>query len=147
MMKYLSILPFLAAAVGCTTMAPEYERPDVQNLVTETYAGIAATEADETAVTRLGWTEFFADERLKALIRSGLEKNRDLRVAILTVEQVRAQYDIQWAELLPDVYGDGSFSRSRTNKYLSQTGRAMTTNAFSLSRDGEKIPRHGQRAL
>ena len=120
MMKYLSILPFLAAAVGCTTMAPEYERPDVQNLVTETYAGIAATEADETAVTRLGWTEFFADERLKALIRSGLEKNRDLRVAILTVEQVRAQYDIQWAELLPDVYGDGSFSRS---------------NAFSLGVD------------
>lgn len=135
MMKYLSILPFLAAAAGCTTMAPEYERPDVQNLVTETYAGIAATEADETAVTRLGWTEFFADERLKALIRSGLEKNRDLRVAILTVEQVRAQYDIQWAELLPDVYGDGSFSRSRTNKYLSQTGRAMTTNAFSLGVD------------
>ncbi|MBQ8444856.1 MAG: hypothetical protein IJX22_00520, partial [Opitutales bacterium] len=92
MFKYLSVLPFLAVATACTTMAPDYERPDVDDIVAETYAGIAATTPDETAVTRLGWSEFFADERLKALIKSGLEKNRDLRVAILTVEQIRARY-------------------------------------------------------
>lgn len=132
-LKKLSILPFLAfAATSCTTMAPEYERPEVESLVSETYAGIAATAEDETAALRLGWTEFFADERLKALIKTGLEQNRDLRVAILNVEQVRAQYDIQWAELLPDVSGNGAWSRSRTNKYLSATGKAMTTNQFTL---------------
>lgn len=131
-LKKLSLLPFLAFAAAACTMAPEYERPDVRDVVAETYAGIAATTPDETAVTRLGWTEFFADERLKALIKSGLEKNRDLRVAILSVEQVRAQYDIQWADLLPNVAGSAAFSRSRTNEYLSLSGRAMTTNQFSL---------------
>ena len=130
-MKYLSILPFLAFATACT-MAPEYERPELQDIVAETYAGIAATSPDETAVTRLGWSEFFADERLKALIRSGLAKNRDLRVAILTVEQVRAQYDIQWADLLPDVYGEAAWTRARTNKYLSITGEAYTANTFEI---------------
>lgn len=130
-MKYLSVLPFLAVASACT-MAPEYERPDVASLVSDTYAGIAATTADEMAVSRLGWTEFFADERLKALIKAGLEQNRDLRVAILNVEQVRAQYDIQWADLLPNVAGSGAWSRSRTNEYLSMTGSAMTTNTFTL---------------
>lgn len=131
--KTLSLLPFLAfAATACTTMAPDYERPEVRDVVAETYAGIAATTPDETAVTRLGWTEFFADERLKALIRFGLEKNRDLRVAILTVEQMRARYDIQWADLLPNLGGNAAFSRSRTNEYLSFTGDAMTTNQFSL---------------
>ncbi len=132
MMKYLSVLPFLAFASACTSMAPEYERPALDGIVAETYAGIAATAADETAATRLGWSEFFADERLKSLIRSGLEKNRDLRVAALTVEQVRAQYDIQWADLLPNVGGNAAWSRSRTNEYLSTTGKAMTTNAFTL---------------
>lgn len=130
-MKYLSILPFLAVATACT-MTPKYEQPDVENLVENTYAGIAATASDETAVTRLGWSEFFADERLKTLINAGLENNRDLRVAILTVEQVRAQYDIQWADLLPNFSGSGSFSRSRTNEYLSMTGKAMTTNQFQV---------------
>ncbi|MBP3301672.1 MAG: efflux transporter outer membrane subunit [Opitutales bacterium] len=132
MFKYLSVLPFLAVATACTTMAPDYERPDVNDIVAETYAGIAATTPDETAVTRLGWSEFFADERLKALIKSGLEKNRDLRVAILTVEQIRARYDIQWAELLPNLAGNGAFSRSRTNEYLSPYGKAMTTNTWQL---------------
>lgn len=132
MFKYLSVLPFLVAATACTTMAPDYERPDVNDIVAETYAGIAATTPDETAVTRLGWSEFFADERLKALIKSGLEKNRDLRVAILAVEQIRARYDIQWAELLPNVGGNGTFSRSRTNKYLSPTGSASTSNAWQV---------------
>lgn len=132
MFKYLSVLPFLAVATACTTMAPDYERPDVNNVVADTYAGIAATTADETAVTRLGWSEFFADERLKALIKTGLENNRDLRVAILNVEQVRARYDIQWAELLPNVGGNGSFTRSRTNEYLSPYGKAVTSNTWQL---------------
>lgn len=131
MMKYLSILPFLAFATACTSMAPEYERPEVSDIVSETYAGIAASSPDETAVTRLGWSEFFADEQLKALIKAGLENNRDLRVAALSVEQVKARYDIQWASLLPDIDGDGTFSRSRTNKYMSPMG-ATTDNVFQV---------------
>jgi len=131
-MKYLSILPFLAVMTACATMAPKYERPDVDNLVSDTYAGLAATTTDAEAVAHLGWSEFFSDPNLKKLIKSGLEKNRDLRVAILTVEQVRAQYDIQWADLLPNVSANGSFTRSRTNEYLSTTGRAMTTNVFQV---------------
>lgn len=131
-MKYLSILPFLAAMTACVSMAPEYERPDVDTLVSDTYAGIAATSTDAEAVSHLGWSEFFSDPNLRKLIKAGLEKNRDLRVAILTVEQVRAQYDIQWADLLPNVSGSGAFSRSRTNEYLSTTGRAITANTFQV---------------
>lgn len=42
----LSLLPFLAFAATACTMAPEYERPDVRDVVAETYAGIAATTPD-----------------------------------------------------------------------------------------------------
>lgn len=132
MLKYLSVLPFVSLLAACSTMAPDYERPSARDIVAETYAGIGATSIDETAVTRLGWSEFFNDERLKKIIKAGLEKNRDLRVAILSVEKVRAAYDIQWAELLPNVNGDAAFSRSRTNKYLSPTGTASTANTFSV---------------
>lgn len=131
-MKRFSLLPFVAFAAVACSMAPDYKRPELRDVVSETYAGIAATASDETAVTRLGWTEFFADERLKELIRIGLEKNRDLRVAILSVEQVRAQYDIQWAELLPNLSGNAGFARSRTNEHFSVTGKPYTSNQFSL---------------
>ena len=49
----------------------------------------------------IGWREFFADERLRQLIELALANNRDLRVAALNIEQARAQYRIQRAELFP----------------------------------------------
>ena len=49
------------------------------------------------------WKEFFVDERLQKLIALALENNRDLRVALLSIERSRAQYQIQGAALFPKV--------------------------------------------
>jgi multidrug efflux system outer membrane protein len=61
-----------------------------------------------------------------------LEQNRDLRVAALNVELVRAQYDIQWAQQLPQVGASGTGTRLRTPHDLSTTGRAVTSEAWSV---------------
>lgn len=78
--------------------------------------GTAAVSAEDaksaTAVADIGWRDFFADENLKELIAQALENNRDLRVATLNVERVRAQYRIQRADRLPSVNAIGAWQRS-----------------------------------
>lgn len=95
---------FLAAAVaasllgGCT-MIPEYQRPEAP--VADRFPTRA--EEGERHASELGWREVFGDERLRALIDLALENNRDLRVAALNVERVRAFYRIERSQLLPTV--------------------------------------------
>ncbi|WBY02471.1 efflux transporter outer membrane subunit [Ramlibacter tataouinensis] len=90
----------LAAAVltGCSFM-PTYERPAAP--VPAAFPYPAAAEG--TAAPALDWQRFFADARLRELITTALADNRDLRVALLSIEQARAQYDIRRADRLPTV--------------------------------------------
>jgi len=84
---------------GCT-LIPHYERPGAP--VGARYpGGSAATEAKASA--EIAWREFFVDARLRQLIELALADNRDLRVAMLDVEQSRAQYRIARAGFFPTV--------------------------------------------
>jgi multidrug efflux system outer membrane protein len=96
--KPLALVLALALA-GCVSLAPKYERPA---------APVAATFPDAPAVSgeaasSIAWQQFFADARLKQLIGLALSGNRDLRVAVLNIEQARAQYQVRRADRLPTV--------------------------------------------
>ena len=95
---------------GCS-MAPKYERPAAPVGAAFPNAGTASG----LAAPDLAWESFFADERLKALIARALRSNRDLRVAVLNIEQARAQYDIRQADRLPTIGAQVSGSRVPTS--------------------------------
>jgi NodT family efflux transporter outer membrane factor (OMF) lipoprotein len=103
----LTLLAATAWLVGCSMM-PAYERPQAPvpgNWPYPTAAtGISAAELD--------WQNFFADARLRQLIAMALRNNRDLRVAVLNIEQARAQYDIRSADRFPTV--NAAVTGSRT---------------------------------
>ncbi len=87
-----------AALAGCS-FTPKYERPA---------APVAATFPDQAApaaaqADNMVWREFVGDARLRDLIALALANNRDLRVATLNIEQVRAQYQIRRADQFPSV--------------------------------------------
>ena len=84
---------------GCMSLAPTYQRPAAPVAASYPVASPASTQAAAT----IAWQQFFADARLKQLIGLALENNRDLRVAILNIEQARAQYQIRRADVLPTV--------------------------------------------
>jgi multidrug efflux system outer membrane protein len=108
-------------AAGCQSMAPEYQQPAAP------VAGqfpLAEDAGGESAVA-LGWQQYFADEHLQALIAQALEHNRDLRAAVLRVEEAQAAYGIARAGLYPQVDAIGSYNRSRTPADLSFTGRPL----------------------
>lgn len=108
-------------AAGCQSMAPEYQQPAAP------VAGqfpLAEDAAGESAAA-LGWRQYFADAHLQALIAQALEHNRDLRAAVLRVEEAQAAYGIARAGLYPQVDAIGSYNRSRTPADLSFTGRPL----------------------
>jgi NodT family efflux transporter outer membrane factor (OMF) lipoprotein len=84
----------------------------------------------EVVARDLPWQQFFTDERLRRLIDIALANNRDLRVAVLNIEQARAQYDIRRADQLPNIGVGASGSRVNTGN-----GTAVTTYTagFALS--------------
>nr|WP_309704019.1 MULTISPECIES: efflux transporter outer membrane subunit [unclassified Sphingomonas] len=96
-------LALLAATTlaGCN-LAPKYVRPVGAVPATLPQDGIyPAAASDAPDVTRIGWRDFFTDDRLRRTIALGLENNRDLRIAAANVLQARAQYRIQRADLVP----------------------------------------------
>ncbi len=90
---------------GCASMAPPYERPaaPVAASFPDAAPAAAAGGVAVEAAADLDWPQFFTDPRLQALIELALQNNRDLRVAVLNIERVRAQYQIQRAEQFPTV--------------------------------------------
>ena len=129
-MKSLSTLAAALVLAGCTSLAPDYQRPAAP--VPATWAG-APAEAGTTAVADTSWQQFFTDARLRELIGQALANNRDLRVAALNIERARALYGIQRAEQWPTVAAGTTSALQRSPADLSSTGRADTTRRHDLA--------------
>lgn len=100
---------------GCSLIPPN-ERPAAPVAATYPAYGSAAVlvPASPDPAASMAWQDFFADPKLKRLIDLALANNRDLRVAVLNIEQTRAQYQIRRADQFPSV--NGVLSGSRTPK-------------------------------
>ncbi|MGE4239247.1 efflux transporter outer membrane subunit [Ramlibacter sp.] len=109
-LKPLSAVLAASVLAGCGSMIPAYERPAAP--VPQAFPYNPDAPAATTA--ELGWRAFFADERLRTLVDTALRNNRDLRIAVLNIEQARAQYDIRRADRLPTVGVTASGSRVPT---------------------------------
>ena len=95
-------LAALLGAGGCMSLAPEYQRPAAP--VPAAYPNDAVPAgAAAPAAADVDWQAYFADPRLKRLIEIALANNRDLRIAVLNIEQARATYQVKRADELPTV--------------------------------------------
>lgn len=115
--KLPQLLTVGAAALlaGCS-MIPNYERPaapiaaewpmlrlsrSLSNTSDTPPAASAAVQS--TAAADIEWQSFFSDPKLRQLIDAALRNNRDLRIAVLNIEQARAQFQIRRAAQFPTV--------------------------------------------
>jgi len=69
--------------------------------------------ATSAAAADIGWREFFTDPALQKLIEIALANNRDARIAAINVAAARAQYQVQRADLFPDIAATGSETAER----------------------------------
>lgn len=112
---------------GCASMAPPYTQPALPVAAQYPENDPAGAQAADIA-----WQSYFADARLQAMIAQALASNRDVRIAALRVEEARAVYGIQRAELFPTLALGAEGGRTRVPGDLSLTGRPMTSAQYQV---------------
>ena len=138
--KYMPFRPLALVAIaqaailliaGCSLM-PTYERPDAP--VATQWPGTAATAGSTLAAAELAWQDFFTDATLRQLIDTALRNNRDQRIALLRVEQARAQLGIRRADLFPTLNATATGSRtpSSSGGINSSYAAGLTVTAYEL---------------
>ena len=106
----------LALGAGCSQL-PEYRRPaTLATAVDPVYPADVAPGGTGPSAPDIAWRDFFTDPRLQSLIAQSLETNRDLAVAVLRIEEARAQFRIVRSERLPGV------NLSASARYSDSTG-------------------------
>jgi len=124
---------------GCMSLIPAYERPAAP--VPAAYAPelAPASAASAAAAADIEWQRYFSDARLRRLIEISLANNRDLRVAVLNIEQARAAYQIKRADELPTV-GAGVTAQRQPGS----TGGLVNTYAVGLQVTGFELDFFGR---
>jgi len=121
---HLGTLASALILAGCS-FVPTYERPEPP--VPPTFSGHTPHGA-ESPVSDVEWRSFFKDERLRQLIELALQNNRDLRVAMLAIEQTRAQLQLRRADELPTVSAGMGLTRGPNS-----AGATVSTYTVGLS--------------
>ena len=108
--------------LGSCSIYRNYQRPDTDRLPVENlyrYADSIATDGSNDSLTLgdLPWQELFTDLRLQQLIDYGLEHNTDMQVALLRLDQARAQLTAAKLSFLPsiDFSPEASVNKSGSN--------------------------------
>ncbi len=131
----LSLVSVAFIGTGCT-LAPKYTRPAAP-VPTAWPSGLAYGETQTATnvpiASDLGWQEFFTDEKLQEVMGLALANNRDLRLAALNVERVRALYGIQRAELFPVLNANGTGNKARVPADLSSSGSRQTVERYDAN--------------
>jgi outer membrane protein, multidrug efflux system len=132
MNKWCSSALSMAFVFGGCTLVPDYKRPVAPVSTNWPVNATLGTGTNTVAAADLGWHQFFEDPRLQRLIEIALKNNRDLRLAALRVEQTRAQYRIQRAELYPGVEGHADYTRQRFSGAVTTFGGGSIFTTWNL---------------
>jgi len=124
-LKTSTALLAAAALAGCMQLAPRYERPAAP--VPATFPN-ATSVPSGAAAADLTWQDYFADPALRGVIELALKNNRDLRIAVLNIDSVRAQYELRRADQLPTVAAGLT-----ANRQTSDSGNVVGSYTAGLS--------------
>ncbi|MEJ2814709.1 efflux transporter outer membrane subunit [Caulobacter sp. CCG-8] len=113
LLRNLTLTLLAASALSACTLAPKTVRPALA--VDNAWPIAAANTGSTTSAADLAWRDVFIDPRLQGVIDLALTNNRDLRVAVLNIEQSRAQYRIQRAALVPAVDATGTATKGQSS--------------------------------
>src|SRR6266852_9543005 len=115
-MNYRTTVVLIAGWMTGCAVGPNYHRPAVQTPPAfRAPDPLPAPQAESFA--DLKWWEIFKDAELQQLVRTALEQNYDLRLAVTRVEAARANLGITRSDQFPQlgVSGDLQFTRISRN--------------------------------
>lgn len=110
MTRLLSVA--LVSLLAACAMGPNYQRPAVPTPAS--FRGQAAAP-DAKSLADLAWWDLYRDPVLEKLIRTALQQNYDVKIALARVEEFRAVAGISGLGSIPQVSASTSTSRSRVS--------------------------------
>ncbi len=134
----LIIKRLVIGLIGCHAITSCTLIPDLKIPSSPTSSRFPLSRETAAASSEISWKQVFKEPRLVRLINISLANNRDLRVAMLRVEQARAQYRIERSELLPNVL------QTTENNRIRQSGRISNSSQFKLSIPSYEIDLFGR---
>jgi len=93
----------LSLLAGCANLAPDYARPQLP-----TPTSLDGQSSATQTFSPPEWRQVIANERLQKAVALTLGNNRDLRIATLNIQKVRAQYQITDAARYPAISASAS---------------------------------------
>jgi multidrug efflux system outer membrane protein len=115
---------------GCSHEAELYRRPDTP--IAENWPP-SATIVGSRQVKDIRWQDFFSDPRLRMLIATAMDKNRDLRIALARIAETRAQLGVVQADKLPSANLSGNMMNTRIPANLTGTNTPTTSRRNELA--------------
>ncbi|MDP3865567.1 MAG: TolC family protein, partial [Rhodoferax sp.] len=126
----------ISLLTGCSLM-PTYQRPSAPVAAQwPASAGVNTADGSANATPQavVNWQSYFSDPALRQLIDTALANNRDLRVALLNIDQARAQLGVRRADQLPTLNAAAAGSRAPgSDGAINSTYSAgLTVTAYEL---------------
>ena len=112
-MSRLLPLVLLVPVIAACTLTPDYERPALD--VPEDY--VAPVDAGGS-IANLDWWQLFQDDQLELLIRTALEENKDLGIALSRIEESRLTVTAVRANQFPFFSLGGLFGREKQSREI-----------------------------
>ena len=103
-------LLLLLLVAGCTTVGPDYKRPEIA--LPKEYPAAASGQIPSTP---LDWWRLFNDGTLNELVTGARSNNADMRLAAARVQEAEAVLREARGALFPDVTGGYSATRNRVS--------------------------------
>lgn len=121
-MKHIHYISLLLAAclLGGCGIYKRYSRPELEISADSLYRDTSA-DADTATIASKPWRGLFTDPQLQALIAAGLERNTDLGIARLQVEEAQAVLTNARLSYLPSVNLTPQAGVSRYNGETKKT--------------------------
>jgi len=121
---------------ACVNLAPAYQRPDAP--VAAAWPAAAPASAGARDAGDIAWRDFVIDDRLRRVMEMALANSRDLRIAVLDVDNARARYRIQDATRLPGLDASAGLTRSGAH------GVASNATSLGVALSGYEIDLFGR---
>ena len=92
-------------------VGPDYQRPQI-----DTPQTWRVEDKSAQAITNTAWWEQYNDPVLNELVQSGLQENKDIKIAAARIEQFLGLYTTTRAALFPQIGANTNASRQRVSQ-------------------------------
>ncbi len=141
LVRYATVIFMIVTLAGCTTVGPNYIRPETSLSTTwhsELKSGL--TDGEMNLQTQAEWWSTLNDPDLTSLIDRAIKKNLSLHEAMARVREARARRGITNADLFPtlDASGSAKWSRGSEAKETSEFYSASIDSSWEFDIFGGK---------